>query len=277
LFEADDHDCGNMDNMSTVTPGFFTVAESMSNEPPYEIVIEDDQPVIKSTLTASRSGRITRNPLTGQGGDVDASSTQLPSDSDSAKDAPNGSSKNKSDGNVDIEAQEKAKSPPKVPFYCQRRVQLGMVALLLLAGGAVGAVMALGVVGGGDDGGGIADDSTAAPTASAVPTPAPSQSPSAAPTAFDLNLFLNRLIPEYSQDAVQTTGSPQSKALSWLKSDPDAKDYSDERALERFGLATLFYATGRLDWVRFQHAASRATSAIELATDAGAGYLLYKI
>jgi hypothetical protein len=91
---------------------------------------------------------------------------------------------------------------------------------------------------------------------------------------FDLDRFLDRLIPEYSQDAAPTTGSPQckSKALSWLKRDPAADDYSN-----RFGLATLFYATGRLDWVRFQHAASRATSAIELATDAGAGYLLYKI
>jgi hypothetical protein len=243
----------NHDNMSTVTPAFYTVGE---NDPPYEIVIQDGRQVLSmataptNSLTnsssiksssVSRSGQVTNKQLLAH--DVEASSTHQPSDTDSAKDGPNSNGK-------DIEAQKQVKGSAKVPLYRQRRVQLGALAFLLLIGGVIGAVLALS---GGDSGGGSSSSSSNSGGAdgsfSPGPSPALSQSPSLAPTVFDGDSFLDRLVPAYSRAPVQTTGSPQEKALSWLKSDPVVEDYSNFKALQRFALATLFYATGGTDWV----------------------------
>jgi hypothetical protein len=93
---------------------------------------------------------------------------------------------------------------------------------------------------------------TAVPVPStSPPTPDPTVSPTVSPTFDeDLDFFLDQLIPEYSQAPAQTMpGSPQGKALSWLKSDPAVEDYSDFKTLQRFALATLFYATGGVNWI----------------------------
>jgi hypothetical protein len=223
----------NHDNMSTVTPAFYTVEE---NDPPYEILIQDGRQVISMVTAPTNSGGINSSSVPAH--EVKASSTEQPSDMDSAKDGNNNGNSNK-----DIEAQKQVKGSAKVALYRQRRFQLGALALLLLIGGVIGGVLTLS--GGGSNSGG-ADDS---PTYSPGPSPALSQSPSVAPTVFDADSFLERLVPEYSRAPVQTTGSAQEKALSWLKSDPVVEDYSNSKALQRFALATLFYATGGADWV----------------------------
>jgi Leucine-rich repeat (LRR) protein len=251
----------NHDNMSTVTPAFYTLEE---NDPPYEILFQDGRPVISmvttptnnggtKSLSVSQSGQVMNKQLPAH--DVEASSTQQPSDTDSAKDDPNNNGINSKECANDIEAQKQVKGSAKVALYRQRRVQLGAVALLVLIGGAVGGALAFSG-GGGASGGSSsssennsADDSPPSPTQSPGPSPALSQSPSSAPTVFDVESFLDRLVPEYSQTLAQTVGSPQEKALSWLKSDPVVEDYSNFKALQRFALATLFYATEGADWV----------------------------
>lgn len=81
---------------------------------------------------------------------------------------------------------------------------------------------------------------TGAPTApSAAPSSAPSMAPS--PLVFDG-------IPQHSLQAMQDPGSPQSRAYTWVQSDPLLMDYDNKRRLQRFALATIYYATGGDNW-----------------------------
>ena len=57
-------------------------------------------------------------------------------------------------------------------------------------------------------------------------------------------------LPNHTQEAILTSSfSPQYKAYQWLIQDPEFEQYSNERRLQRFALATLFYATSGPDWM----------------------------
>lgn len=54
-------------------------------------------------------------------------------------------------------------------------------------------------------------------------------------------LVLN--LPLYTQEALKSLHTAQTKAYFWLESDPYRNSYSHERKLQRFALATLYYST----------------------------------
>lgn len=61
--------------------------------------------------------------------------------------------------------------------------------------------------------------------------------------------YLLSILPDYTLEAIfkedNTTESPQSKALQWLLEDKHLPYYPSWRAIQRFALATIFYATGK--------------------------------
>jgi hypothetical protein len=124
---------------------------------------------------------------------------------------------------------------PKETFWGKHKVQcaLGCFLLLVLLAVVLGFVIAR-------SGGGVSP--TKSPTA-VVPSP----SPSAASPAFDLEKF-QALLPAYSQAALLDESSSQAKAFAWLERDSDLDLYSDFQRLQRFALATLFYATNGEQW-----------------------------
>ena len=83
--------------------------------------------------------------------------------------------------------------------------------------------------------------------------PPTTQAPSLAPTPFVVDF-----LPEYSQRAILGNGSsPQAKAYQWLQSIPNITDYDNSqnvtdydefRILQRFALATIYYALDGENW-----------------------------
>jgi hypothetical protein len=76
------------------------------------------------------------------------------------------------------------------------------------------------------------------------PTLNPTKSPSVSPTMSqqeDLKQVLAQITFNTVQ-AIQVNGSPQQRAFSWLHQDPRYFDYSQLRIVQRFALATLYYA-----------------------------------
>lgn len=75
------------------------------------------------------------------------------------------------------------------------------------------------------------------------PTPSPTQSP----TSVSSSIF--SLLPPYSQESIsEDTLSPQSRAFNWMINDPYVTSYPEWRLLQRFALATLYYATAGENW-----------------------------
>jgi hypothetical protein len=71
------------------------------------------------------------------------------------------------------------------------------------------------------------------------------ESPTASPTAFTMELKLRSSLPNFSLDAItQDAESPQAQAFQWLMNDPSVQLYPEWRLLQRFALASLYYATG---------------------------------
>jgi hypothetical protein len=104
-----------------------------------------------------------------------------------------------------------------------------------------------------------ASSTTLSPTANA--TVAVTEAPSAAnitlsPTVAGVinatdppaNLTLFDLLPEYSKSAIANPLSPQSFALSFVNYDPTAASRSAEVQLQRFALATQYFALGGRGW-----------------------------
>ena len=58
--------------------------------------------------------------------------------------------------------------------------------------------------------------------------------------------FQQDSLPEYSQDA--TVNSPQASALFWLGADYNFESYTVDQRLQRFSLASLYYALGGENW-----------------------------
>jgi hypothetical protein len=72
--------------------------------------------------------------------------------------------------------------------------------------------------------------------------------PSVAPTTF-----YNGVLPLYTQQALDNSSSPQARSLFWLEHDDGRPSLSVLSALQRFVLATLFYATGGDHWGQAEH------------------------
>mmetsp|Transcript_18934 Transcript_18934/g.46896 ORF Transcript_18934/g.46896 Transcript_18934/m.46896 type:complete len:788 (-) Transcript_18934:651-3014(-) len=64
------------------------------------------------------------------------------------------------------------------------------------------------------------------------------------PGDLDLNFFTRNALPENTRSALRKANSPQSKALAWLKNNTLLETYSLNRRLQRFALATFYFATG---------------------------------
>jgi hypothetical protein len=124
---------------------------------------------------------------------------------------------------------------PKETFWAKHKVKLAFGCFLLVV--LVAVVFGVVVAG---SGGGVSP--TISPTAAA-----PSLSPSAVSPVFNLEKF-QAVLPAYSQAALLDESSSQAKAFAWLERDSDLASYSDFQRLQRFALATLFYATNGEEW-----------------------------
>ncbi len=76
-------------------------------------------------------------------------------------------------------------------------------------------------------------------------------SPTAAPilSAIDLNALIVSTSPG-TETSLKTPGSPQSLALSWLSGNQFLAAYSDEKKIQRFVIAVLFYSTSGDSWTQ---------------------------
>ncbi|CAB9517218.1 Leucine Rich Repeat [Seminavis robusta] len=70
------------------------------------------------------------------------------------------------------------------------------------------------------------------------------------PSASPVFERLLSYFPNYTIQALEVPGSPQSKALEWLLDDPDLMEYVDLewRVKQRFALVALFYSTNGFNW-----------------------------
>ena len=76
--------------------------------------------------------------------------------------------------------------------------------------------------------------------------------PSLSPTAFPTSSPLLDFLKESSSDggeALNITSSPQFKAFSWLSDNNFLTEYSENQLLQRFSMATLYYATNGDQWL----------------------------
>ena len=63
------------------------------------------------------------------------------------------------------------------------------------------------------------------------------------------SFFVLSLLPPYSQDTINDNpDSSQARALEWLAKDPNFSSYAEWRVLQRFALATIYYATEGETW-----------------------------
>lgn len=122
----------------------------------------------------------------------------------------------------------KDKPTPAAPFWRRRKIQYALLGgLLVIIGVAVGVTVG---------------------TSGSDETPMPSMSPSSAPSTFELDRF-EPLLPDYSKSSILDEDSPQARAIEWLDSDPDSGAYTNFQRLQRFALATLYFATNGKEWV----------------------------
>lgn len=94
--------------------------------------------------------------------------------------------------------------------------------------------------------------STTSPSSLPLPLPPASAPPaSPAPTAFDpLDDLFNFLVSQSFDNgtALSDAGSPQSQAFEWLLTDPRLEEYSADRLIQRYSMATFYYSTGGDSW-----------------------------
>ncbi|CAB9501102.1 Leucine Rich Repeat [Seminavis robusta] len=71
------------------------------------------------------------------------------------------------------------------------------------------------------------------------------------PTGYSQDSHIMSLLPEYTvREIQQKPDSPQALALDWILSEKSLSNYTDERIIQRYSLAALFYATnGPSSWV----------------------------
>jgi hypothetical protein len=81
-----------------------------------------------------------------------------------------------------------------------------------------------------------------------MPSDSPTLSPTAFPTSTPLLDFLKESSPD-SGEALNMTSSPQFKAFSWLSDNNFLTEYSEKQLLQRYSMATLYYATNGDQWL----------------------------
>jgi hypothetical protein len=110
-------------------------------------------------------------------------------------------------------------APPTREWWHWSKFQWGggLILCLIVAGIAIG--VAVGVSGGSNDKG--------------EPSPSP----------------LAQVLPTYLQEAILVEDTPEAWAFEWLAGDPGVSNYTELEVLQRFALATLYYATGGKNWI----------------------------
>ncbi|CAB9525664.1 LRR receptor-like serine threonine-protein kinase [Seminavis robusta] len=79
---------------------------------------------------------------------------------------------------------------------------------------------------------------TPSPTVAVVETPPPTEIPSST------DEYVRSLLPPISLQKIDVAQSPQNQAFRWLLEDPLLPDYPDLRIVQRYALATIYYAFG---------------------------------
>ncbi|CAB9527966.1 LRR receptor-like serine threonine-protein kinase [Seminavis robusta] len=91
-------------------------------------------------------------------------------------------------------------------------------------------------------------DETATSTQTTKPT---SVMATMSPTmALTFEQLIKQQLPNYTKTALEDTGTPQAQAFQWLLDDPAVTNYTNERLIQRFALATLFLATDGPGWLK---------------------------
>ncbi|CAB9503089.1 Leucine Rich Repeat [Seminavis robusta] len=68
-------------------------------------------------------------------------------------------------------------------------------------------------------------------------------------TSNEIEAYVMALLPNKTIEAIRSKpGSPQARAAQWLLNDIPHWNHTDQRVLQRFALATFYYATGGDDW-----------------------------
>lgn len=88
------------------------------------------------------------------------------------------------------------------------------------------------------------------PTGSFIPAPSPGQDPSSPSPPIDEDLLVEFLSRISSDDgaALSDPTSPQYAAMQWLRSSANSGIYKDSTFIQRYSLATLYFATGGEQW-----------------------------
>jgi Leucine-rich repeat (LRR) protein len=100
---------------------------------------------------------------------------------------------------------------------------------------------------------------TPAPVSPITPTRNPTKKPTSAPVptrsptknAMSSSTFLAELKPLLSNEsltALNNPDSPQSQSIQWLLEKSNFQDWSFQRQVQRFAMATIYYATGGPSW-----------------------------
>ena len=91
---------------------------------------------------------------------------------------------------------------------------------------------------------------------SAEGTPTPTVSPTLSPAPTSLNDRLSDLISTYTaRNKLEDSTTPQFQAFQWVVGDAESgyEEWTDEITLERYALATLFFATGGFRWISVEN------------------------
>jgi hypothetical protein len=90
------------------------------------------------------------------------------------------------------------------------------------------------------------------PRPAPIPHPAPTQQPLLVPStapSYAFEQILAQSLPTESQDAILSEDTPEAQAFTWLQQDPAVSNYTNLEVLQRYALATLYYATGGNNWI----------------------------
>ena len=113
------------------------------------------------------------------------------------------------------------------------------------------------------------------------PTPSPGTvGPTTAPTrsVFETELF--KLLESASTDygaALRRFNSPQQRAFLWLLKDANLGNYSNDRKLQRYALATLYYSTNGDEWSENLYWLSEEDECLWFTNQSFAGYPVCEI
>jgi hypothetical protein len=132
--------------------------------------------------------------------------------------------------------------PPPTKFWRGSKFQCLILCLILVVGVSVGVVV-----------GRSSAESTMSLTLSSSPSLVPSTEPSSAPSistapSFAFEVLLTRSLPTSTQDAILVEDTPEAQAVEWLQDDRVVSNYTELVLLQRFALATLYYATDGDNW-----------------------------